>query len=436
MRITSNRKNSPTRKASKYAPEGKGKIEHQGSRLLIITLVLAAFGPYIFGSIRTEQLAVYSMTIFILFTFIRLKAWTMSLIISWLGFLVAATIGLIFPYTGLVLWSRGNLFAGYDNILLPLIIALAIWSLIPEGGAPQALKTAAKTAAWASAVNAALAISSSLAPTLITPRLQTFWGTGGGSVAENAMEMGRFSGIFNQPAEAGLMYSIAAVLAVWAYAHKALSLYPLIILITIGGILSVSKVFLLVGLPVMLIMLLVTQRGASRLGSIVLITILGFFVLTSSFLRNWGGYNYMMRLLDVPADQSLIQFYTAGRWNENSQMLTVFDFVISTSPLVGFGASGLRVPYDSQWTETMVASGLIGTISVVTVFAILFSRFYKIQDWDTRCMAIAFWVVLLGGSFGISSLTANRAATIVWIVIALLIAIEGNDKRTVPTPRM
>src|SRR5699024_551510 len=136
---------------------------------------------------------------------------------------------------------------------------LVIWSLVPQSGAELVLRTAAVVAVWAAAVNAVLALVSSTAPAVFVPLLKPFWGTGEGSVAENAMRMGRFTGIFNSPAEAGTMYSIAAVLAVWVYSHRLVIMYCLVTLITLGGVLSVSKVFLLIGLPIILLLFLDIQ---------------------------------------------------------------------------------------------------------------------------------------------------------------------------------
>lgn len=405
-------------------------MKYRGSRFLVGSLILAAFGPYVLGPIRTEQLAGYGIAFLVLFTFVRLKSWTVGLLAPWLWVIGIATVSTFFSYTGTLPWGRGDGLSGYDNLLLPLAIMFGIWSIVPCGGAGMALRAAAKMVVWAATINAVLAVASSLIPTVAVPLLRPFWSASSGNVAENAIQMGRYTGIFNQPAEAGVAYAIAAILAVWAYSHRPAFMYGLVTLITVGGMLSVSKVFLLIGLPVTLGLLWVTRRGTSRVWMVVTVFSLGLLLLSSTFIQDWAGYEYMMRLLEVPPGQSAVQFYTAGRWNEESSMLTVIGFILSVSPLVGVGVAGLRVPYDSQWTETIVMSGVLGAIGVIAVLVILFIRFRKIQDWSTRCTALAFWLVLSVGSFGISTLTANRVTTIVWVVVALFVAIAARDEGT------
>lgn len=410
-------------------------VRYRGSRILIIGLLLAAFGPYILGPIRVEQFAVYATVLFALFAFARLQSWTFGPLVAWGCYAVSATIAVIFPYEGSLPWGRHDLLAGYDNILLPLAVMLVIWSFVPQRGAESILRTAGTITVWAVGVNALLAIVSSTAPAVFAPLLKPFWGIGEGSVAENAMAMGRFTGVFNSPAEAGVMYSIAAVLVVWLYSHRLAIMYGLVTLISIGGMLSVSKMFLLIGLPVMLALLLVLQQGRKRLLVGIVVFVLGVFVLSSAFMQNWAGYDYMMRLLEVPADQSAVEFYTAGRWGEDASMVNVMQVVLGASPMVGVGAAGLQTPYDSQWTEVLVYGGLIGVVSVLVMFGVLLSRFRTIRDWRTRYMALASWVVLFAGSFGTATLSSNRTATVVWVVLALLVALAARDKSETMTSK-
>lgn len=427
MTIFEARKSGTTRSISGRVTV-RGPVHYRASRMLIMALLLAAFGPYILGPIRVEQLTVYAVAAFALFALAALRSWSFGLLVAWACYAVSATIGVVFPFEGSLPWGQGNLLAGYDNILLSLAVMLIIWSFVPPHGAEQVLRSAAIIAVWAAGANAVIAIFSSIAPAVFTPLLKPFWGIGEGSVAENAMRMGRFTGVFNSPAEAGVMYSIAAVLLVWVYSHRLAIMYGLVTLIAIGGMLSVSKMFLLIGLPVMLALLLILQQGMKRVLVGVIIFALGVFVLSSTFMQNWAGYDYMMRLLEVPADQSVLEFYTAGRWNEDANMINVIRVVLGASPMVGVGAAGLQTPYDSQWTEVLVYGGLIGVVSVLVVFGVLLSRFRRIRDWRTRCMALSLWVVLFAGSFGTATLSSNRTATVVWVVVGLLVALAARDK--------
>lgn len=400
------------------------------AHLLVSVLILSVFGPYITGSIRSEQLVVYGLATLLVFTFIRLRAWAVGIVSAWLLTLIVVTLGHIFQDSGARPWEAGSALAGYDSLLLPLVVMLLIWTIVPLTGAEPALRTASRLIVLLAAVNAVLAIGSSLMPSVVS-FLLPFWSAeagDSGSVGELAMTMGRFSGIFNQPAEAGLVYSVAAVLAVWVFAKHPTLLYPLFGLLTVGGMLSVSKVFLFVGLPISIALLLATRKIASWVGIFLAAGLLTILLGTASFFQEWTGLDYLTRLLDIPENESLLQFYTAGRWTEGSSVMEVTEFVLGTSPLFGMGIAGLVVPYDSLWTEAIVLGGLLMVATMVFVLIALIRAFRKIHDRNLRLTSYALWVVLVGASFGLPSLTANRAATIIWVVAALLVAISAHGQ--------
>ncbi|MCX5704238.1 MAG: hypothetical protein NT066_07105, partial [Candidatus Omnitrophica bacterium] len=83
------------------------------------------------------------------------------------------------------------------------------------------------------------------------------------SVAALARKMGRYTGIFNQPFECGLSYSLG--LFAWVYLmhekrHVNMIDYIVLFLMIIGGSLSVSKAFILVGFPLFLLYVLILLR--------------------------------------------------------------------------------------------------------------------------------------------------------------------------------
>ncbi|MCT1939225.1 hypothetical protein M3C53_02310 [Micrococcus luteus] len=399
----------------------RGRRGYGFSTGLVAVLCLAAFGPYVTGSIRTEQLAVYALAPLVLLSLPRLRPWAWPFLLAWGFMLFIASLGVAFPYRGVRLWDSGSLLAGADNYLLPLMVMLAVWTLVSTRATIPALRTAAGVIGFGAAINGAIAAVSTVTP--LDAILRPFWGAAaaGSVVAERAATNGRLSGIFNQPAEAGLVYSLAAILVVWAFSRRRLLMYPLLALILVGGMLTVSKIFLLVGLPIAGVLLWLTQRGTARLGIIVLAAGFLAYLGSSSFFREWSGSDYLLRLLDRPEDQTVLEFYTAGRWSEGASVLEVIGFILDRSPMVGVGLAGLRVPYDAQWTETMVFGGVLGTLAIVAMLGLLLASFVRIRERSTRLMALAVWALLVGASFGLPALTANRAATLVWVVAGLLV---------------
>jgi hypothetical protein len=194
-----------------------------------------------------------------------------------------------------------------------------------------------------------------------------------------------------------------------------------------GGLLCVSKVFILGGVPLILFYLWKSKAGAGKLGALFGVVVVALGVSSTGLLQQWTGYNYLARLLSPDESQGLIEFYSAGRWNEDSRMVDTIGTVLSVRPLTGFGGGGLDVAYDSAWTEVVVVAGLLGVVLLACVFVVLF-RMARRLDPDMRRLATFVVVFLLGASLGIPSLTVNRVATVVWILLCLF-ALMAKEAR-------
>ena len=84
-------------------------------------------------------------------------------------------------------------------------------------------------------------------------------------MAANAASDGRYTGIFNQPAEAGIAYGVALLLLTWLARTREWKPFPVTCaaaLVITGGVLTVSKVFLLCAAPVAGLTVL---RGRARI---------------------------------------------------------------------------------------------------------------------------------------------------------------------------
>lgn len=390
-------------------------------------LTLAAFGPYVTGSIRTEQLAVYGVTAILLpLTFVLIRPY-LPLLLAWVGLIVVALLGLIPPTAHSSIHPPASMSSGIDNLVLPLAVMLLLWSVVPVAAAGPALRVVAALTAWGAALNGVLSIIGTR--TDLSPYLRFFWGASGGeTTAERAAQLGRLSGVFNQPAEAGVVYGIAGLLAVWRFKDKPKTLILLLSLICVGGMLCVSKVFILGGAPLILFYLWKSRRAGGKLGIVFSTAVVAVGVAQSGLLQQWVGFNYLARLFTPAQDQGLVEFYSAGRWNSDAGMMDVFATVMQNRPVTGFGIQGLVVPYDSAWTEAVVLAGVFGLILLGLVYLCVWRVARRIQDAGVRMLASFVAVFLVGASLGIPSLTVNRAATLVWVVLGLLCLIAKEAK--------
>lgn len=125
---------------------------------------------------------------------------------------------------------------------------------------------------------------------------------------------------------------------------------------------------------------------------------------------------------------------TAGRWNEGSTLLGVFEYIYHASPLAGFGFRDLAVPYDSAWNEIAVFTGFNGVGLLSIVYLSLFFYSVVLKDAGAKAYGLMLSIVLIGASFGISSLTLNRVSALVWVIIGIMVCLpKGETGRVTDT---
>jgi len=404
--------------------------------LVVGVVALGAFGPYLFSACRTEQAAVYTAVVVLAvkasWTRIR-PSRTGVVVMSLLGLeLLLASIGAAEPPQNTTAYQLGSALAGIDNLLLPMAVVTAVWLLLAAGAdRTRLIRVVCAVTVWAMAVNAGLAL----------------WATGGGgpdlagfrgqagveSVASKAEQMGRYTGVFNQPAEAGLMCSIALLAAVYLYRRRPITLAVAVTAVTVGGVLTVSKIFLLIGLPVGLWQLVRASGGRRwRLVAVLVAAILALLAVKYGPAPQWTGGTFLLRLVHG-GDQGVVDLYTAGRLGDSSTLAIVTDAVLKGSPIVGYGAGGLQVPYDSAWVEALVIGGFFGTIIFTALLTALAWGWCEARrrdrDPDLTRFAGGLVAVVGGGAVGVPSLTVNRCSTIVWLLLALTLLSAGNAAR-------
>lgn len=391
------------------------------AHIIIGIIVIAAFGPYVSGSVRTEQIAVYGLAVLLHYMWLSglRPRGGLRIMLPWVAYLAVALLGVIIPTQQAAPWEPGNVLAGLDNITGPIAVMLIVWSVVPTEDADDLLRMAAKIITVLMSVNAVLAIISTR--TDLSSMLRPFWGADDSTsvVATAAAQLGRVSGIFNQPAEGGTMYGIAGLLAIYVWSNKPVKLFVTLTLITIGGLLTVSKIFILGALPLILIYWLRSRHKGRKLAVLGAGLVVAAGVAQSGALNQWTGADYLARLFNPTGNT--FYFYSAGRIGADTGVSRVLDQVISINPISGVGAGGWQVAYDSALTETMVVGGIIGFLLYAVTILGVFVTAHKTLNRERRFFTYLFGVLLVGSSFGFTPLTANRVSTIAWLILALLV---------------
>jgi hypothetical protein len=275
------------------------------------------------------------------------------------------------------------------------------------------------------------------------PMLRFFWTASRSelavdSVAVRAAQLGRLSGIFNQPLESGMAYSLGAFLLVyWVHHERRFSLASILIgaLVLVGGLLSVSKVFFAGGLPGAALLLLWLERHrlhrALAWGAGALAATVG--VISYS---NWQGASRLASHFRPDANgQTWLEHSTAGRLGRGGTLRPVLEQVLESSPLLGFGPAGVTSAYDSAYIEMLAIGGLVGLGLFLFVLTCLGVSAARLPSGPMKALAVALVMFIIVAGLGAPTLTMNRAGVLLVVVVATVLGGGGRQASSRGKPR-
>lgn len=412
------------------------RSEDRRGRAALATLTIVAassFGPYIAGGLRTEQLVAYICAfVGILFGVgrFRVSSGATAVITCYLVVLVIAILGLLSPpvmkgYS----YDFARPLAGIDNLALPVaavILAQILQATMDRGLLLRRLSQIVVTAMCLNTLVELVSLKFSL-----SSLLSRFWDSekvanlSTDTVAGRAAQLGRVSGIFNQPSEAGIIYGAALLMAIYLYREHPKRLVGAALILLAGGFLTVSKIFVLVALPIALWQICrVGGRRFSRLIWLAVMVSAAAFAGAVGLIPAWAGASYLLRLLHPGEGSGLLSFYTSSRFGSGSSVAPIINAVLQTSPVSGIGAQGLNAAYDNVWVEGLVYAGLFGVIGYTVVFFVLARawqhRRKQMLPGESR-LVVGLWLIVVFGSVGFPVLTGNRMTTLLWLAFGITV---------------
>ena len=395
---------------------------------------LSVFGPYVTGSVRTEQIVVFgAFGLILIFGWFRIMSAgsvaPMPFLVAWAGLyavMLTATVSRPFDPG---FYGAQPVSHALSALALPIALIFVTWFWTLRAGAVALIRAVAPLISGAMCVNALIEVAQvSAGKAAVISMLPRFWSASGAAttVAANAAQNGRYTGIFDQPAEAGIAYGVALLCLIWL-ARRGVTRIPLTmitgVLVVTGGVLTLSKVFLLAAIPVAVVTVL---RGPARI-RVILVTSATAAVLwaagSAGMLPEWQLGGLALGSLAHPGS-SLAAQYSGGRYGSGGTLGPDISDVLHAAPWAGFGAGGLFRAYDSLWLEVFVVSGILGVALAVVMLVMVASRWLRLRD----SLALAEWhlaggvlALAVAASLGIPSLTANRAGTMLWLIMGILI---------------
>lgn len=415
------------------------QAHYRRSCRFIILLCIAAFGPYVIpqAGVRVEHFVIYGSFLYVLIFRMNVK-WDKNIFL-----LMALWLAVLFWILAVSLrnlsWAPAySLGAALDNFIQPIALITVICAAVARldrAGRLNLLRVAGIAVIAMLCLNSFISILSVFYNT--EPFLQYFvvLNEAGCNVMQSAVSMGRFSGIFNQPFENGVAYSIG--LLAWVYlattSRRISSIgWIALILLIIGGFLSVSKVFILGGFPLSMLYwfwIALSQgriRKSTLLGGIIwgLAGVAGINLLTES----WFGLEHLLRLFNLDSiNADPILLFTGGRFGAEAPSVTpMFAEIWSESPVIGFGVP-LQGPavFDNECLEFFTYGGIVGIAFYIAILAVIF-RFalHGLRtDPEPGRLLMALWILIVGAGLGAPVLTINRASILLWVILVIILGV-------------
>lgn len=435
MRIATQRRHATSTPQNENSDRGRAGAKHTGHTLesiILAAVVAAAFGPYVVPGVTTAQLVIYPLLILVIPVAIRkVPLYRVALVIcgTVLIILVVAVIAYLSPGVNTSPWPYGNALANADNILLPICTAIVVAALASSWEAPaRPLRIIATTIMAAMVVNTGIEILQLMG--VGTARVQmAFWGEGG--TGANSLNAGRLVGIFSEPSLAGAAYAFACISAVYAQRHGPTKI-AILGLLVVGGTLTASKVFLLVGLPVLIFALWKTSKR--QLTTILVLAFLALPLIIGQ-LANWRGYDRLTSLL--PGSPDWFRTITGNRYGSSSSTSPIISAVFRDHPVAGYGLGGLQTPTDTSYIYMLVLGGLIGMtaiiVQVVAIAGAYWTRRWSLEPAD-RLYFGAFITITVASTFGTNALNGNRICVLVWALAAVLLIQAPSHRQRIDQP--
>lgn len=405
---------------------------------LPLWMIIASFGPYLTSNgLRTEHFLIYSILPLAIITLTLRKRTIISyfpLFTILLLFIFITLWTFLITFLGIKNYESFNkVIAHLENYVQPIAIILisgAFGNLYSQERVILIFRKACLFFISLLLLNTIISVSSIFFN--ISSWVRYFVCAPGGigvTVWSRAVSMGRYSGIFNQPMESGLTYSLG--LFSWIYftqKSKNISIihYLMLFGLLLGGILSVSKVFILIGFPLFFIYLIIEGRLKYILNwRFIVISVISIVGIITIF-KMWKGFSYYSRLFNVSGKSfsELIQLYTAGRFGtEHSGIRYYFAHVWGKSPFHGLGFAAITT-FDNAYLEFFSQGGLIalfGYLFILAVIGFVGLSQYK-RNKEGRFVLILFIFITVSG-MGAPVVTINRFSTLFWLFLILLFSI-------------
>jgi hypothetical protein len=419
---------------------------------LLLVLIASAFGPYVFADmgLRTEHFVIYPGVALLWVT----SRWTLRWPVPIRVLFTALAAEVVWMVTVTFLRSLGGgieavdapsffrVLSHFENVTQPLAIiflVVLVYQKYPESIGRALLDKVALAVIVFLSCNTVAAVASIFVD--ITSLIDPFYASSTaqqGSAWQNSMAAGRYTGIFNMPFVGGVAYSLGILL--WGYRMRTAGEIRIIDLVflgalVLGGVLGVSKVFIIGGALVFLVYLKPFKVIASRPKNALLVGAAAGILLLLGMpelerLDEIKTFDRIARYFEVGENEgNFLAVYTANRLVPGSSLvIPLFVEAWQEAPLWGFGLAASTL-LDNGYLEAFYQGGFVALLAYLWALGTIFwqgLRLWRIGIEEGRLL-IAIGVLLVGANLGAPATSVNRFSVLLWVVLTLLFIV--GEKR-------
>lgn len=397
------------------------------SKIVIVALLLSAFFPHFEGGARLEHLVFPgAVVIFGLICIARQRAISPPVVLMSLMLFsgaVFAVVGSSFsPDAGAVAseWAMGT------RLVLPAIVFGATAVCLPANC--NVMAVVAKTIVLMAVPISFLALSSAFFD--VSWLLNYYVKSDEDAVWSQAFSLGRFTGLFNQPLEAGVFHSVALLALVYLASlrwWRPMGRYFILAVIVVGGSLSLSKNFVVLGVLTALAYAVSVRVLSLRSG----IFWFGVMVVAISIWLTFGNEDYANAFFDLFAEGGLLLALTAGRLGaEDTEVAQLWSHLLSSGQWLTGAGLGAYLPLDNGYLEYFYQGGVLPMASyLLFIFGILILAI-RHRSIDESKLLFFLGLFVAASSLGGPVITANRANVPLLMLIASCILCIGAHRKT------
>lgn len=412
--------------------------ESRSLDLVVVSLVVSAFGPYVFPKfgVYLEHVVIYVLFVLMMFRYgftgrhNKLNGDLVAIGALWCFVLVWTLLPTFlgdYPRA-----SAERVVAGMEHFVRPpaLIFLLALMTRSLERAALiHSLRLACFVICLLLAINSILCVAQVYSDTwplvqyFVRPDLgreQSAW------LWQISVQHGRYCGIFSQAAENGVAHSIG--LLAWIYYASStrkvsLSLWVLLGMVIVGGVMSVSKSFLFGGLGAGIVYVLFSPsaRRIVRWKAMVIAT--GCMVTIKEISGQWTGFDRLLTYFgEDESGMGALQLYSGNRITEEGSIADQFYALWYEGPFTGFGFGyDFGFPFDDAWLEFFAQGGAVAAC----VYSLILFMLGRVALFGLRArkeegfLMISLLIFTVACGMGVPTLTLNRGSTLSWVLFSL-----------------